>query len=84
MPIRSILLTAAMLVGPAVVAQAQTPYRSQQPYPGYAVPATPQSWSYDPYTNGSTACVQSNWGNLPHCNEFISPTYGQPNYWPAN
>ena len=81
---RSILvaLAVAALVGATVVAEAQAPYPMQ--YPNYRAPAptTPPSWSYDPYTSGLAACVQSNWGNSPPCRETLVPTYGQPNYSP--
>lgn len=81
MTARPILMAAALLAATAIGAQAQAPIQGAAPY--QARPATPQSWSYDPYTSGMTACVQANWGNLPHCNYFISPTYGQPSYWPT-
>jgi hypothetical protein len=57
----SILLGPVALLGVTVAAHAQPLY---QPYaypyqvdPYYRVPpATPPSWSYDPYTSGMTAC----------------------------
>jgi len=52
-------------------------------YPAHPAPSTPQSWSYDPYTSGSTACPQLNWGNSPPCRESLLPTAGQPNYRPT-
>jgi hypothetical protein len=52
-------------------------------YPANPAPSTPPSWSYDPYTSGSTACPQFNWGNSPPCREILSPTAGQPNYKPT-
>lgn len=66
------------------------PARAQAPqwptvasYPAHPAPSTPQSWSYDPYTSGSTACPQVNWGNSPPCSEILLPTAGQPNYRPT-
>ena len=52
-------------------------------YPANPAPRTSPSWSYDPYTSGSTACPQFNWGNSPPCREILSPTAGQPNYKPT-
>ena len=52
-------------------------------YPAHPAPSTPKSWSYDPYTSGSTACPQVNWGNSPPCSEILLPTAGQPNYRPT-
>jgi len=48
-----------------------------QPY----VPTTPPSWSFDPYTSGLGPCPQRGPGDEP-CSERISPSYGQPSYWP--
>ncbi len=80
---RSILLAAAVLIGATVIAPAQVPYPDTEPNPRYyQIPATPPSWSYDPYTSGIGPCVQMNKGNSPPCKEFMAPTYGQPNYWP--
>jgi hypothetical protein len=68
----------------AVGASAQAPqWPTVGSYPSNPAPSTPQSWSYDPYTNGSTACPQVNWGNSPPCREILSPTAGQPNYNPT-
>jgi hypothetical protein len=65
-----------------------TPAQAQQwptvaSYPAHPAPSTPQSWSYDPYTSGSTACPQFNWGNIPPCREILLPTAGQPDYRPT-
>ena len=46
-----------------------------------SVPTTPPSWSFDPYTSGLGPCPQRGPGDEP-CSERISPSYGQPNYWP--
>ena len=48
-----------------------------QPY----VPTTPPQWSFDPYTSGLGPCPQRGPGDPP-CSETVSPSYGQPSYWP--
>jgi hypothetical protein len=90
-PIRAALATAALLIGASFVGSAQAQYQAYPypygysypyyaPYPQYAqVPATPPSWSYDPYTSGLTACPQRGHRDPP-CSETLFPTYGQPDY----
>lgn len=80
---RALLLAGAVVAATAATAAAQLPY---QPPPAavYQAPATPPSWSWDPYTSGLGPCVQQNWGNSPPCRDFMEPTYGQPNYWPTH
>jgi hypothetical protein len=80
MRMRAGLLAGLMLVATAVAAAAQAPYQPP-PAAAYLAPATPPSWSWDPYTSGLGPCVQQNWGNSPPCRDFMEPTYGQPNYW---
>jgi hypothetical protein len=77
--------TAPTVAGvPAFGASAQAPqWPTVGSYAANPAPSTPQSWSYDPYTSGSTACPQLNWGNSPPCRELLSPTAGQPNYNPT-
>ena len=79
MRIRSILLGAVCLIGSALAAAAQPYY--YQPYPAYQPPATPPSWSYDPYTSGQGPCPQRMPGDLTTCQQNMPPTYGQPSYW---
>lgn len=78
---RAPFLAVALLAATAASAVAQAPYQPAPPAAAYQVPATPPSWSWDPYTSGLGPCVQQNWGNSPPCREFMEPTYGQPNYW---
>ena len=81
---RSVLIGAALLAATAFGAGAQAPqWPYIQSYPSNSAPNTPTSWSYDPYTSGSTACPQTNWGNSPPCREILSPTAGQANYKPV-
>ena len=81
MTLKPLLLAAAIcLAGPIAGAGAQ-PY-AYQPYPAYQPSATPQSWSYDPYTSGAAPCPQGVHGDLQTCAQKMPPTYGQPNYWP--
>jgi hypothetical protein len=86
--LKSFIAAAAILVG-ANVAYAQQPYAAYpqfQPYPSIQYypynppPATPPSWSYDPYTSGLGPCPQRARGD-DRCAERIDPTAGQPNYW---
>ena len=86
------ILAAAFLLGAVPAANAQYPYApppatvynypllppvAVQPY----VPTTPPEWSYNPYTSGLGPCPQRGPGDPP-CNETMSPSYGQPSYWP--
>jgi len=82
---KSILIGAVLLVGATFTASAQSYYPAQyySPYPVYQRPATPPSWSYDPYTSGHTACVQKRPGDTQPCQDIMQPTYGQPSYWPT-
>jgi hypothetical protein len=91
---RYILMAAALLIGATAAANAQYPYPyTQPPQTAYAypflppvavqpyVPTTPPHWSYNPYTSGLGPCPQRGPGDEP-CSEMISPSYGQPSYWP--
>lgn len=83
-PGTSVLVGTALLAAIAFGASAQTPqWPTVASYPYHPAPSTPPSWSYDPYTSGSTACPQVNRGNSPPCREILSPTAGQPNYKPT-
>jgi len=90
---KSILISAALLLGATVVANAQPQYQAypynQQAYPynqvavappAAPVPAVPPSWYYNPYTSGLGPCPQR-YGSEPPCREAIDPSYGQPSYW---
>jgi hypothetical protein len=75
------------LVASALLLAAGTPGAEAQyiPYPYYRppqAPATPPSWSYNPYTSGMAPCPQGLPGDLERCREQMPPSYGQPNYWP--
>jgi hypothetical protein len=77
---------AAVLLASTIGAQAQPgpypPYAYYPPYPYYHAPASPPSWSYDPYTSGLGACPNWTPGDSP-CRERMQPTFGQPNYRPV-
>jgi hypothetical protein len=73
---KSLLLGAAVLVGTVLAAAAQPQYQPPSPNP-----PIPQSWSYDPYTSGLGPCPQR-YPTEPPCSWTLSPTYGQPSYWP--
>jgi hypothetical protein len=84
---KSILLSAALLVGTTLVANSQAqyqPYPNPQvavtPPPSPQVPAAPLSWYYNPYTSGLGPCPQR-YPTEPPCRETIEPSYGQPSYW---
>ena len=77
---KAMFLGAICLAGAAVAAKAQPQYPAYPLNPG---PATPPSWSYDPYTSGSAPCPQRMPGDLTTCRQQMPPTYGQPSYWPA-
>jgi hypothetical protein len=74
--VKSLLMSAALLVGATVVANAQVPY----PYPYTPAPATPLAWSYDPYTSGLSPCPQRGPGDLGKCGDRMPATYGQPDF----
>jgi hypothetical protein len=85
--IKPMFLGAAILLGASVVVNAQAQYTSQaqgyppiQYYPYNVPPATPPSWSYNPYTSGLGPCPERARGD-DRCAERILPTAGQPNYW---
>lgn len=81
MTIRRLLFAASIFaVAPIAGAGAQPFY--YQPAPLYQEPATPPSWSYNPYTSGQAPCPQGIPGDLQRCSQKMPPTYGQPNYWP--
>jgi hypothetical protein len=79
-----VVLSAMVVLGTTLAgkAQAQYPQPPQQPYPYGSVPASPPSWSYDPYTSGLGPC--RNWSHidLATCGDLNPPTYGQPTYRP--
>lgn len=78
---KSTIAAAICLAATGFAAQAQAPYA----YPGYAygpAPAAPPSWSFDPYTNGMSACVQYRPSDPDSCKRQREPTYGQPSYGP--
>jgi hypothetical protein len=83
---KSMLISAALLVGATLVANAQAQY---QAYPNNQVavappynpaPVIPPSWYYDPYTSGLGPCPQRYQADPP-CREVMEPSYGQPSYW---
>ena len=81
--IKVAVATAALLVAATLAANAQPQYPAYPYYPSYVytpAPATPPSWSYDPYTSGLGPCPQRLPGDPP-CSETISPSYGQPSFW---
>lgn len=80
--VRSTLAAAICLAATAFTAQAQAPYAYPAYTPGPA-PAAPQSWSYDPYTSGLSACVQWRPSDPQSCRNQRLPTYGQPSYAPV-
>jgi hypothetical protein len=75
--IRSILMSAAFLLGATLAANAQ---QYQPPY--NQAPAAPQSWSYDPYTSGLGPCTNWSATDQARCGDLSPPTYGQPTYRP--
>ena len=75
-PVKYLVLGAALLVEATIGAQAQ----QYQPYPYYH--GYPPSWSYDPYTSGMTSCPQWFPGQTTPCRDEMPPTYGQPDYRP--
>ena len=83
-PMRSILVGATLLAAMPFAAQAQSyPYNQAPVAVAASAPATPQSWSYDPYTSGAAPCPQGIHGDLQTCAQKVPPTYGQPSYWPT-
>ena len=84
---KSILISAALLVGATLVANAQPQYQAYPNNqvavapPANQVPVIPPSWYYNPYTSGLGPCPQRYQADPP-CRETISPSYGQPSYWP--
>jgi len=79
MALRTLAAAFLCLVGTTLGAAAQYYY---PPYAYYQRPATPPSWSYDPYTSGQAPCPQGVRGDLQTCQQKMPPTYGQPSYWP--
>ena len=79
------MLGGMFLAAATFVTSAQAQY-APYPYPyGYftgQAPATPPSWSYDPYTSGLAGCPQWYPGETPDCRKLMPPTYGQPDFWP--
>jgi hypothetical protein len=69
-----IVLTLALLAAPLAAGAQQYQAPPQQR------PATPPSWSYDPYTSGMGACPQKSPLDTQTCGQIMPPTYGQPNY----
>ena len=68
-------------IGFAGLAQAQYAYPPYAGYGYYGQTAAPQSWSYDPYTNGMASCVQWDPHDPESCARLV-PSYGQPSYAP--
>ena len=92
---KSILLGAVCLAATILAPNAQAQYQpyphsnqvAQQPQyqPSYnPVPATPLSWSYDPYTSGLSPCPQRDPRDSVSCREQMPPTYGQPDLRPSH
>jgi hypothetical protein len=79
--LKSMVLGVLWVAATPLAAAAQPQY----PPPLYnsAPPATPPSWSYDPYTSGQAPCPQRLPGDLTTCQQNMPPTYGQPSYWPT-
>jgi hypothetical protein len=77
---KSVMLSAALLVGATFVAAAQPLY---QAYPYNQPSAVPPSWFYNPYTSGLGPCPQR-YPTDPPCRETIDPSYGQPSFWPRS
>jgi hypothetical protein len=90
---KSVLVGAMFLAGTVLAANAQQP--QYQPYlsnqlalqPQYQssynqAPASPPSWSYDPYTSGFGPCPQRTPTDSDSCREQMPPSYGQPDYRP--
>ena len=85
---KSMVLSAAFLLGAALAANADAQYR---PPPGSQLSAVPSmappvvapssrtqlsaSWYYDPYAHGAAACPQGNPEGGPKCTALIPPTY---------
>jgi len=81
----SALLCSAVMAQSAQYQQQYQSYQQQysppvQYYRANPAPATPSSWSYDPYTSGLGPCPQR-WRGDDRCSETMAPTAGQPNYW---
>ena len=72
------VLTAMLLLGATLIANAQAQYLAP-PYYQVPITPTPPSWSYDPYTSGLSPCPQWRHGD-PRCSDQMPPTYGQPGY----
>jgi hypothetical protein len=84
---RLTVLSLALVVGTPLLAAAQPqypPYAYPPAQTALAAPATPPSWSYDPYTSGLGPCTQKGPLDLGKCSDYIQPTYGQPYYGPPN
>ena len=86
--IKSTVAGAIILVGAAMAAGAQPLQPTPYPYAWFFGPyqyaytsTTPPSWYYNPYTSGLGPCPQRLPGDPP-CSEMISPSYGQPSFWP--
>ncbi|MBV9826958.1 MAG: hypothetical protein JO001_14970 [Alphaproteobacteria bacterium] len=79
------MLTRVALLGVVLVGGITFGASAQQPYAPYSYSAQaqplPPSYSYDPYTSGLGPCPQRYRGD-PQCRYTISPTYGQPDFWP--
>jgi len=85
---RSIVAGAAILVAATMAAGAQqvqpTPYPYAWvfgPYQYAYTPTAPLSSYYNPYTSGLGPCPQRGPGD-PSCSEMVSPSFGQPSFWP--
>jgi len=84
--VRGAMVGAAVLFATTIAAQAQwAPYPGYgyyPPSPYYQAPTAAPSWSYDPYTNGLSACTHWTPGNSP-CREQIQPSFGRPSFQPV-
>jgi hypothetical protein len=81
---KSLIMGTIWLAGATLNAKGQSqylPYPSNQTPQPYYRPATPPSWSYDPYTSGLGPCPQGTPGDLERCRDRMPPTSGQPSYW---
>ena len=86
-PMKPTLLGTTILLAATLgsAAQAQYPaYAQAAPYWQYQqppqLPATPPSWSYNPYTSGLGPCIQKGPLDLGKCADQMPPNYGQWSY----
>jgi hypothetical protein len=70
-----VVLMVALSISPMAAGAQQ-----YQAPPSQQRPATPPSWSYDPYTSGIGPCAQKSPLDIQTYSQIMPPTYGQPNY----